>query len=355
MADYLKVISVQQLEPRSACARWPPRSPRWRAPKVWKRTRAPLRCATRWLEQPRLPKGAVRPREAVLKMAPYSPPTAGRPDKLRLDFNENTVGCSPRVIEFLKQRLDAERPRRLSRIRRSQGRRWPNSSTSQPDQFVFTNGTDEAIQVFINTYVDDGDEVLLLRPAYAMYRFYARSGRAPVFARSITKAPPWISRWRTCWTPITPDHARRADRQPEQSHRHRPVARRPSSASSSARAKPWCSSTKLTSNSPASPRWARSSASRNLFVSRTFSKVYGMAAMRLGCLFSHRRQYRIPAQGAIALQREYAGRRWRRRRRFATPPTSKITWPKCWPRASCCASAWRDLKIGTCRVPRISC
>jgi histidinol-phosphate aminotransferase len=27
--------------------------------------------------------------------------------------------------------------------------------------------------------------------------------------------------------------------------------------------------------------------SRNLFVSRTFSKVYGMAAMRLGCLFSH--------------------------------------------------------------------
>ena len=28
-------------------------------------------------------------------MAPYSPPTGGRADKLRLDFNENTVGCSP--------------------------------------------------------------------------------------------------------------------------------------------------------------------------------------------------------------------------------------------------------------------
>jgi histidinol-phosphate aminotransferase len=47
----------------------------------------------------------VRPREAVLKMAPYSPPTAGREGKLRLDFNENTVGCSPRVIEFLRERL----------------------------------------------------------------------------------------------------------------------------------------------------------------------------------------------------------------------------------------------------------
>ena len=44
----------------------------------------------------RLPKGAISPREAVLRMAPYSPPTAGRADKLRLDFNENTVGASPK-------------------------------------------------------------------------------------------------------------------------------------------------------------------------------------------------------------------------------------------------------------------
>src|SRR3978361_733069 len=38
-------------------------------------------------------------------MAPYSPPSGGRAGKLRLDFNENTVGCSPRVIDFLKSRL----------------------------------------------------------------------------------------------------------------------------------------------------------------------------------------------------------------------------------------------------------
>ena len=41
-------------------------------------------------------------------MAPYSPPTGGREGKLRLDFNENTVGCSPRVIEALKQYLTAD-------------------------------------------------------------------------------------------------------------------------------------------------------------------------------------------------------------------------------------------------------
>ena len=55
----------------------------------------------------KFPKGAIKPRPAVLSMAPYSPPTGGRAGKLRLDFNENTVGCSPRVIAALQQRIDA--------------------------------------------------------------------------------------------------------------------------------------------------------------------------------------------------------------------------------------------------------
>jgi hypothetical protein len=55
--------------------------------------------------RPKLPKGAIKPRPAVQAMAPYSPPTGGRANKLRLDFNENTVGCSPAVIAALKQHL----------------------------------------------------------------------------------------------------------------------------------------------------------------------------------------------------------------------------------------------------------
>ena len=46
----------------------------------------------------------------------------------------------------------------------------------------------------------------------------------------------------------------------------------------------------------------------NLFVSRTFSKVYGMAAMRCGCLFSQRGERPVAAQSAVAVQREHAGR-----------------------------------------------
>ena len=83
--------------------------------------------------------------------------------KLRLDFNENTVGCSPQVIEALKQQLDAGKlavyPEYLAAKEAI-----ASYFGVMPEQFLFTNGTDEAIQVFINTYVDDGQEVLVLKP-----------------------------------------------------------------------------------------------------------------------------------------------------------------------------------------------
>src|SRR5258708_6768491 len=136
--------------------------------------------------KPKIPKGAPRPRQAVLDMAPYSPPTGNRAGKLRLDFNENTVGCSPRIIDFLKGQLSAER---LAI--------YPDYADVRPvlaeffrvdpAQLLLTNGTDEAIQVLINTYVDDGGEVLLLHPSYAMYRFYPQFPAASL--REIASPP----------------------------------------------------------------------------------------------------------------------------------------------------------------------
>src|SRR6186997_411904 len=98
-----------------------------------------------------IPKGAPRPRPAVLSMAPYSPPTGQRAGNLRLDFNENTVGCSPRVIEFLKQQLD---PERLAVYPDYAQAKPALASFFQvdPARLLLTNGTDEAIQVLVNTY-----------------------------------------------------------------------------------------------------------------------------------------------------------------------------------------------------------
>src|ERR1700724_570699 len=153
-------------------------SPRWLARKVWKRMPDQLRygLANKRID---LPPGVLQPREAVLKMAPYSPPTGGRSGKMRLDFNENTVGASPKVIEYLREQLSegglAIYPE-YGQIKKELAEFFG----VEQDDFVLTNGTDEAIQVLVNTYVDDGDDVLLLQPSYAMYRFYAEVAGASI-------------------------------------------------------------------------------------------------------------------------------------------------------------------------------
>ena len=51
---------------------------------------------------------------------------------------------------------------------------------SRPHELALTNGTDEAIQLLVNTFVDAGDDVVLLNPSYAMYRFYASLAGAAI-------------------------------------------------------------------------------------------------------------------------------------------------------------------------------
>src|SRR5262249_59121035 len=113
----------------------------------------------------------AEPRESVRRMAPYSPPTAGRQGKLRLDFNENTVGCSPRVLRALK-RLASREGLAVYPEYGGAVEKLAAFFGVAPRELLFTNGTDEAIQVLLNTYVKDGDQALLLAPSYAMYRFY---------------------------------------------------------------------------------------------------------------------------------------------------------------------------------------
>ena len=113
-------------------------------------------------------------------MAPYSPPTGNRIEKMRLDFNENTVGCSPKVIEFLKENLTAERLTVYPDYT-SVKRTLSSFFNVEPAEMLLTNGTDEAIQVLINTYIDDNDEVITLTPSYAMYRFYAEVAGPPAW------------------------------------------------------------------------------------------------------------------------------------------------------------------------------
>ncbi len=136
-------------------------------------------------------------------MAPYSPPTGNRIDKTRLDFNENTIGCSPKVIEFLRSELTEERlsvyPDYAS-VRKTLSAFFGVAA----DEMLLTNGTDEAIQVLINTYIDDNDEVIALSPSYAMYRFYAEVAGAKI--TEVPYIPPRVAfPLETLLSAITPE------------------------------------------------------------------------------------------------------------------------------------------------------
>ena len=43
-----------------------------------------------------------KPREEIINMQSYSAPLENRRNLLRLDFNENTLGPSPKVLEALQ-------------------------------------------------------------------------------------------------------------------------------------------------------------------------------------------------------------------------------------------------------------
>jgi histidinol-phosphate aminotransferase len=216
-------------------------------------------------------------------MAPYSPPTTGRQGKLRLDFNENTVGCSPRVVEFLKQRLSREQLAVYPEYEEAV-RVLAAHFGVEPGQMLLTNGTDEAIQLVVQTYVEDGDEVVLLQPSYAMYRFYAEAAGACL--RQIpyrkgdlsfpleelleavgaqTRAVLIANPNNPTGTGVTLDGIRRI------------LAKAPWAAVLIDEAYYEFSGVTALGLLAEAP---------NLFVSRTFSKVYGLAGLRAGCIFS---------------------------------------------------------------------
>ncbi|MGB8063143.1 MAG: histidinol-phosphate transaminase [Candidatus Sulfotelmatobacter sp.] len=121
----------------------------------------------------------LSPREAVRTMPSYHPPLAGR-EGLRLDFNENTVGCSPRVLEKLRRMTAddfAKYPERQAVEAAVAG--FLNVSAAET---LLTNGIDEAIHLLCQTYAGSGDEVLIVAPTYSMYRIYAMAAGANVIS-----------------------------------------------------------------------------------------------------------------------------------------------------------------------------
>jgi histidinol-phosphate aminotransferase len=123
-------------------------------------------------------------RAAVLTLPTYHPPLAGR-DGIRLDFNENTVGCSPRVLKCLRQ-MSAEQLAKYPE-RQPVEAFVAEALGVATAELLLTNGVDEAIHLLCETYLEPGDEALIVVPTYSMYRIYMMARSAHVISIPVGK------------------------------------------------------------------------------------------------------------------------------------------------------------------------
>jgi histidinol-phosphate aminotransferase len=125
--------------------------------------------------KPRLPV-----RQAILERRTYEAPAEGRYGKIRLDFNENTAGCSTAVLRALAKitpeqfAMYPEYEKPTQRLARYFGVR--------PSELLLTNGGDDALRVFFDTFVDRGSAVLICEPTFPMYRYWGEIAGARIEA-----------------------------------------------------------------------------------------------------------------------------------------------------------------------------
>ena len=224
----------------------------------------------------------LKPREVIRALPEYHPPLAGRAG-LRLDFNENTVGCSPRVSERL-QRVTAEDLARYPE-RQAVEEKAAKFLGVSADELLLTNGVDEAIHLLCQTFLGPDDEALIVAPTYSMYRIYMMAAGAQV--REIRFAPDFrfpINELCNSTSDRTRLIAIANPNNPTGTLATSDELRRLAASARSAAVLvdeayfEFCGQTGLSLLEDCS----------NLFVTRTFSKAYGLAGLRIGALIGSR-------------------------------------------------------------------
>ena len=117
-------------------------------------------------------------RKAILDRRTYEAPAEGRWGKIRLDFNENTTGCSLAALAALRRLSGKE----LAMYPEYQA---PTKILARyfgvkPEELLLTNGGDDALRVFFDTFVEPSSHILICEPTFPMYRYYAEIAGARV-------------------------------------------------------------------------------------------------------------------------------------------------------------------------------
>ncbi len=226
---------------------------------------------------------APTPRQAIKRMLPYAPPTASRQGKQRFDFNENTRGCSPKVIAKLREIATADFLSIYPEYEGARARMGEFFGVG-PEQVMFSDGTDEGIHVLVQTFVEPDDEVVMPWPTFPMFRFYVQVAAAePV--KVPYRRPGLEFPFEEVLDAITP-----ATRAVVVANPNNPTGGAIGLEAIETILKRASGAAVLIDEAyfefygvtalDLLPRYP------NLFLSRTFSKAYGLAGLRVGCVIS---------------------------------------------------------------------
>ena len=120
----------------------------------------------------------IEPKKAIKQIEPYEVPLFAEHYALKIDANENVFGCSPKVIERLKNITteDISRYPHYGAVTQKIAE-YLNVST---EEIKVTDGADEALAALIQTYCDTDDVMLTVTPSFSMPKLYANLAGAKV-------------------------------------------------------------------------------------------------------------------------------------------------------------------------------
>jgi histidinol-phosphate aminotransferase len=117
-------------------------------------------------------------RKAILERRTYEAPAEGRLNKVRLDFNENTSGCGPAVLRALKK-LTPQQFAMYPEYALPTRRLAAHFGVAE-EELLLSNGGDDALRVFFDAFVEPDSSILICEPTFPMYRYYAEIAGARI-------------------------------------------------------------------------------------------------------------------------------------------------------------------------------
>ena len=236
------------------------------------------------------PDSRPQPRPGIMKIAAYVGGKGSLPgiaDPIRLAANESALGPSPKAIaayQAAKDSLHRYAEGGASALREALGAQHG----LDPDRIVVGNGSDEIIGLLARAYAGPGDEVVFSRHGFAMYPIATlAAGATPVMAPEQgyrTDVDAMLDAVTERTKIVFLANPNNPDRQLRHRRRGQAPARRPAIACPVRRRCRLCRICHCATTIPTVWTWRTST--KMPWTMRTFSKIFGLAALRVGWCYA---------------------------------------------------------------------